>query len=128
MKSIRFDEGFKEYAINGDENRVIRVNPSDFAIIGRLEEVFAWSKEYRPDSSANGIGDADRAIREKIDYVFGDGIADTAFGRTNCASLANGRPIYQNFLEALMPVIKADIEAEKKKSDANIKKYTSQIK
>ena len=29
MESLKFDEGYKEYMINGDPDRVIRINPSD---------------------------------------------------------------------------------------------------
>ena len=41
MQSISFDEGYKEFAINGDENRVIRFNPKDFGILTRMEETFS---------------------------------------------------------------------------------------
>lgn len=37
MQSINFNSGnYKEYAINGDENRVIRINVSDVGIITRI--------------------------------------------------------------------------------------------
>ena len=29
MESFKFDEGYKEYMINDDPDRVIRINPSD---------------------------------------------------------------------------------------------------
>ena len=29
MESLKFDEGYKEYMINDDPDRVIRINPSD---------------------------------------------------------------------------------------------------
>lgn len=128
MKSICFDEGFREYAINGDENRVIRVNPSDFGIVKRLTAAQEAMKEVEIESTPEGIAEFDRFARDQLDQVFGEGTAEIVFGKTNCASMAGGKPIYQNFLEAFAPIIKADIEAEKKKSDENIKKYTSQVK
>ncbi len=128
MKSIRFDDGFHEYAINGDETRVIRVNPSDFGILARLKVAEESMKDIKIENTPEGIAEFDRLAREQIDKVFGEGTAQIVFGRTNCASMAGGKPIYINFLEAFAPIIKADVEAEKKKSDANIKKYTSQVK
>lgn len=128
MKSIRFDDGFREYAINGDETRVIRVNPSDFGILHRLSAVQDAMKDVKVENTPESIAEFDRLAREQLDKVFGEGVAEVVFGRVNCASMANGKPIYINFLEAIAPIIKADIEAEMKKSDANIKKYTSQIK
>lgn len=128
MQNIRFDDGFREYKINGDKSRVIRVNPSDFGIVSRLRAAQAALAELKPTDGPEGLAEIDRAVREQIDGVFGKGTSDAVFGGTNCASLAGGKPIYQNFLEAFMPIIEADIMAEKEKSDANIKKYTSQIK
>ena len=128
MKSIRFDEGFHEYAINGDESRVIRVNPSDFGIIERLTAAQNAMANVTIDNTPEGIAAFDKFAREQIDMVFGEGTSAVVFGRTHLASPANGKPLYVNFLEAFAPIIKADLEAECKKSDANIKKYTSQVK
>lgn len=128
MKSIRFDEGFHEYAINGDETRVIRVNPADLAIVKRLEAAKEAMKDAKIENTPEGMAEFDRMAREQIDMVFGEGTAETAFGRTNCASLAGGKPVYVNFLEAIAPIIEADIRAEMKKHDENVKKYTSQVK
>ena len=36
MQSIRFDDGYKEFMINDDPNRVIRFNPADYGIIERF--------------------------------------------------------------------------------------------
>ena len=128
MKNIRFDDGYHEYAINGDESRVIRVNPSDFGILARLNAAQNAMKGVTIENTPEGIAEFDRLAREQIDMVFGEGTAETVFGRINCASPAGGKPIYINFLEAFAPIIKADLEAEKKKSDANVKKYTSRVK
>ena len=38
MRSINFDDGFKSFCINGDENRVIRFNPGDLNMRVRVEE------------------------------------------------------------------------------------------
>ena len=36
MQSIRFDDGYKEFMINDDPDRVIRFNPADYGIIERF--------------------------------------------------------------------------------------------
>ena len=41
MQCISFDEGYKEFAINNDENRVIRFNPKDFGILTRMEDTLS---------------------------------------------------------------------------------------
>ncbi len=40
MESLKFDEGYKEYMINDDPDRVIRINPSDLNMWQQL----AWMK------------------------------------------------------------------------------------
>lgn len=39
MQSINFNTGYKEYAINGDDSKTIRVNISDLNIPARVDEV-----------------------------------------------------------------------------------------
>lgn len=128
MKNICFDDGYREYMINGDDKRILRVNPSDFGILQRISDAQTAIKSAEVENTPEGIAAFDKLAREQLDAVFGEGTAELVFGRTNCASMAGGKPIYFNFLEALAPIIKADVEAEKRKSDANIKKYTSQVK
>lgn len=127
MKKIVFDDGYREYAINGDETRVIRINPTDFGIVKRMKAAEEALAAMAIEHSEDGIEELDRVVREQLDSVFGEGTAQTVFGNVNCTSLAGGKTLYQNFLEAFSPIIKADIEAEKKKSDARVKKYTSQL-
>jgi len=38
MADIRFDDGFEEFTINGDPQRVIRINPKDVNILARFEK------------------------------------------------------------------------------------------
>lgn len=38
MQSLDFDDGLKRLAINGDENRIIVVNPTDVGILARYRE------------------------------------------------------------------------------------------
>ena len=37
MKSINFDEGYKNYAVNGDEKRIVRVRVTDINLLKRVE-------------------------------------------------------------------------------------------
>ena len=46
MRSINFDDGFKSFCINGDENRVIRFNPGDPNMRVRAEEAQKRIQEW----------------------------------------------------------------------------------
>lgn len=130
--NLNFDSGIKEYTINGDPSRVIRINPSDFGIIERAEKAKAALEKLSIDPGEEHYAEAvlsmDRAVREQIDAIFGEGTSQTAFGDVNCVSLAGGSPIFLNFLNAILPEVEKAISDERKKSDANIKKYTSRVK
>lgn len=127
MQSIKFNEGYKEYAINGDESRIIRINPSDFGIIKRMQDALKALEAINADNSPDGMAEADRIAREQIDNVFGDGTSEVVFGRTNCMSFAGGQPICANFIEAISPIIEADIKAEAAKSEERIAKYKASM-
>ena len=42
--------------------------------------------------------------------------------------MVDGKPVFQNFLDAVIPEIVKDTDKEYKKSQKNITKYTSQVK
>ncbi len=134
MQNLNFDNGLKTYMINDDENCFIQFNPTDFGFLERLEKtVDEISKIYenykinKDKSPISTMAECDKMIREKINYVFNGDITTAAFGKTNCLSLSNGNPIFQNFFSALIPIVKNDIIAESRKAQKNIDKYTSQI-
>ena len=61
-RSINFDEGYKEYEINGNPDRVIRVDTADYGLIERFagaekrlsEKMKAFEHiEINPDDSAD---------------------------------------------------------------------------
>lgn len=130
--NLNFESGIKEYTINGDPNRVIRINPTDFGIIDRAEKAKISLEKLHIDPGEEHMSEAliamDKAVREQIDLIFGNGTANTAFGEINCTSLAGGSPIFMNFLNAILPEIEKVVGEEKRKSDARIEKYTSQVK
>ncbi len=137
MQSINFNNGYKEYAINGDENCIVRFVPSDFGILDRInksipviENIHKKYSDLKNDTTeiSDMMVSCDKEIREQINYIFGNDVCTPAFGETNCLSPAGGNLLYQNFLDALLPILKKDITAEKEKTVKNIQKYTAQVK
>lgn len=49
MQSLNFEDGLKCLAINGDENRVIVVNPTDVGIVKRYKEKFPEIEKLSKD-------------------------------------------------------------------------------
>ena len=141
MESLNFDEGFKEFVINGDKNRVLRINPADIGIIDRMQESIdemkkeleKISKEIPMTAAGTAASENEqqvatvralnKLIRKQVDDVFYPGAAEVIFGRQNPLALSGGETIYEKFFKALQAVIKPNIEAEMKKAQKNIGKY-----
>lgn len=138
MQKLVFDRGYKEYQIGDDENAVIRINTADVGILAKLNEavknIEQIQKKYENAEKAEStdaiqlITECDKDIREQINYIFGSDVCTVAFGEINCLSLVGGKPIFENFLEVLIPVMQADFESAQKISDEKVGKYTSQVK
>lgn len=138
MKSLNFDTGVNEYLINGDESKVIRIDTTDFALFDRAKKaseiIDKLSNDYRnadvkTDEQANEIFvKADKDIREQINYIFGYDVSTVVFGITNCVSVTkSGHMLFENFLNAVIPVIKEDMQEAMKKQNERVNKYTSQV-
>ena len=135
MKNLSFNIGIKEYYINGDENKILRVNTSDFNLIERFEKSEAVLRKIADkfetiadDATSETLSQLDKDVKNQIDYIFGNNASDVIFGNVSCISLAGGQPIFINFLDVILPVIEKDIVEEQKKSEQKIRKYTSKVK
>ncbi len=139
MQSINFKSNVKKYSINEDENCVISVSTTDYAILDRIKKSIKnmekIADEYKNrtvnnDDEANEIFvSADEKIREQINYIFNSDVCTAAFGKTNCLSPCDdGSLLFENFVNAIVPVIKADITQAQEKQNKHVEKYTSQAK
>ena len=135
MNTLEFDDGLKHLAINGDENRIITINPTDIAVIKRynevipqLDELSEKYKEIPQEKTVEAISELDKKAREFIDYIIGSPVSETVFGTANCLSYAGGQTIFENFLTAYMNYMTPAIKSEYEKSKKRIEKYTKHIK
>lgn len=139
MQSLVFDIGCKEYDINGDSSRVIRVNTSDWNILRRVSDLkTAIAERVKKLGEENGdegfdalmsrLSEVEGEVREEVDRAFGSPVCDAAFGSLNCLSFAGGQPVVLNFLNALLPEMQKDLEAETEQAYRRIEKYTDAAK
>lgn len=117
MKSINFSGAYyKEYAINGDESRVIKVNVRDAGLMSRLktaeENLVKAAENVSEMPTVQSLEELDRVARESVDHMFGSGTSDIAFGDINCMSMnEEGEFICLAFINAIAPVLAEDISA-----------------
>jgi len=146
MQSIRFDDGFKEFMINDDPNKVIRFDPTDFAIIERFnvamknieksteqltDDISIDSKGEPVDeleSAAEAVSRVNKFIKEQIDYIFDSPVSDMVFGNKSPLAMVKGVPLFERFIVAAQAVIEKELKTEMKASEKRISKYTKQVK
>lgn len=145
MQNLIIDDGYKEYKINGDENRVIRFNPSDFSIIERINTAYEEINkatdidtdiELKPDGkpvselekAAEIVSGINTTIKKQIDYIFNSPVSDAVFGNQSPLSMVKGTPLYERFLNAVVPIIRQEVAKEQEASRKRIEKYTKQVK
>lgn len=144
-QSLNFEEGVKTFLINDDPDRKITISTSDYSLITRFNEaekaIKAKAKEYDKvklnadgsaavdtDEAVAAIKDLTEFIEGQINYIFNSDVAGVVFNGQSCLSTYKGVPLYERFLESVIPVIEKDLEAEVKASQKRINKYTTNSK
>lgn len=151
---LSFDDGYRNIEINGDPNKIIRINPTDINFLKRIAGYDETAKriqdkygdvdmnsisdlknmdESNPDfekfkTAAENIDKLENAMREMINEIFGYDISSIVFGTDSCLTPANGQPIFINFIESITAYIKQESAAESEKSQTKIAKYTDAAK
>lgn len=141
--NISFEEGYKEFTINNDPKRVLRVNVGDIGLIDRIEKSISEMKEKINeigDIAINENGDAENDLKEEaeavrkvnsimrksFDSIFYPGASNIVFGKQNPIALVRGVTVYERFLEAFSKTVKPLMEEEARKSDERVRKYKEQ--
>lgn len=135
MQSISFDEGYKEFAINNDENRVIRFNPKDFGILTRMEDTLSdfealekKLKDGNEEEFTNNLREAEKVVHEKIDSIFNANVHEIIFNHQSPISLVGGEFLFMRVIESLVPIVEKEVKYEMQKSEKRMSKYTEKYK
>ena len=86
MKSIKFDDGYETFTINGDPERAIRFSARDANILLRYEKAMDEMKEEcgrlseGEKENASTLEELNQFIFDRIDYIFNSDVSRVAFG------------------------------------------------
>ena len=148
LDNIVFDDGFKELKINGDENRIVRWNPSDLNFVDRFLEFEEWlsgdelakkvagiqgsdfTQDEDNDLNINGYTKGETTelglhINKMIDRTFGAGFTDAAFNGAHPMTPTASGFLFENFIEALYPIIVDSFERNTKAAEVYAKQSES---
>ncbi len=126
METLKFDEGYREYDVNGDKSRIIRfrVDPN---LKERIEKAMADIDKLREKygkMSGSDLYKAGVEFREIINAAFDSDICTPAFGNASpFALLKNGKALYEAFLEALLPALEKEFKAVQSEIRPEVQKY-----
>jgi hypothetical protein len=119
MKSISFDEGYREYKLNGDDSRVIRIQITDPNLYSRIEKGMEKAEsligKYKNTDSYEKLAQFDKEVKAILNEAFGTDICTPAFGSASVLTpTSDGSTLLiYAFFEAFMPALKEDIESMK---------------
>ena len=137
MAEIKFDTGLKTFDINGRCEATFA--PTDMAFIEKvyncLEEMDALQNKYKEiaDTSSNTeifriAREMDAEARGDINTIFGFDICSPLFGGMSLFTLADGLPVWVNFLLAIIDNLEGDFAEQKKRTNPRVAKYAAKYK
>lgn len=111
MKSINFKNSFREYAVNGDESKVIRIK-LDPDMSQKIQNALSEIEQFKGEINENNIAEAGRKFCGIINKAFGTDICTPAFDGENPFSVVeDGRFLFESFFDAFMPIFEADLKS-----------------
>lgn len=134
MADIRFDTGLKTFNVNGKFE--ITFAPTDLAFIEKvytaLDNMDKKQNKYKDVAEAATNAEVfdlaremDAEAREEINAVFGLDVCSPIFGNMSLFTVADGFPIWANFMLAIIDQFEGEFAEQKKKTNPRIQKYTA---
>lgn len=128
---LKIDRGLKSYEvkdIDGTLLGTLYVNPADIGIAARLEEarraIQQLADGLAADAGVDQIIEADKLIREQINYIFGSDASSVFFkGVSALALLPDGTMVFEKVLQAAVPIIEDAVGKAIKASQMRVQKH-----
>ena len=121
------------FRINGDSNAIIELNLSDLGIVDRLKVgIDKLQKEMSEiakipedkDNFSELMKQADTRMREYVDYIFDYPVSAVCAKNGTMYDPKNGKFRYETIIDALTNLYADNINAEYRKMESRMKKYT----
>lgn len=135
----------KPFRLDGDNSRIIRLNTSDLNIASRLEKTYPKLLELTRDASnkldevdnsdsdtksdtIKLLAEIDKQMRDLVDYVFDEKVADKAVPNGSMYDPFNGKFAFEYVIEKLAELYETNFSQEvslmQKRMNKHTEKYT----
>ena len=129
----------KRFRIDGDNDRILYLDTSDFSLLGRIEKTMPKLQELIKDAFSQRAkeedenDEADQALletidtkmRELLDYIFDSNVSAVCAPSGYMFDLFNGELRFEHILQTLTKLYEANIEREYRLLSRKISSYTS---
>lgn len=133
----------KEFTINDDPTKILRLNTSDLSMITRLEKLYPILKELAGNALAmfdaeesddvetfiaktsDSLIKIDTEMRRLIDELFDSNVSEMCAPEGTMYDPIEGKLRFEYIIEVLSQLYERDLKAEVEKTTAHISKYTS---
>ena len=147
--NIQVDDGLRRVPVlntYGEEIGVFSFRPTDFGIIQRYNKLVGeldhiveplehvsiaadgTADEDNDDAAAEALTEAENRLFAACDEMFGGNMSEAFFGKMHPFSPVGGEFYCEQALRAVGAFISAQFEAETKKVNARVSKYTGKYK
>ena len=121
----------KSFAIDGDEGRVIYLDPSDMGILSRLETfgnqiepTLSKLKDVSTEQLGSVIAEVDKELRDEINAVFDYDVCSVCVPSGTMVDVIEGKFKFEIVVNALADVYTNTISDEMKKVTARMAEHT----
>ena len=125
----------KVIRVEGDDNRLLRLNTSDLNILVRLKEVYPKMAELTKkaaekkldgdagmDEVADYIHDLDLEMRGFIDFIFDSDVSDVCVPDGTMFDMFNGQFRFEIIIEQLAKLYETNVSLEYRKMKSRVNK------
>lgn len=134
----------KEFTINGDPTKILRLNTSDLSMVTRLKNLYPKLKTLAEDAlhefdnvdesddvesfitkTSESLTKIDAEMRKLVDALFDANVSELCAPEGTMYDPINGKLRFEYIIETLSSLYERDLKAEVDKATAHISKHTS---
>ncbi len=134
MRELNFETGRVTYKVNGSAE--LTFNPGDIGFVEKLFNTFdklAKRQDNAEEENRHAEGaelfeiarKRNNEMRAEIDAIFEKPVCDSIFGKTNVFAIADGMPLWCNFLLAIIDEIDTTTAGIQQKTNERVQRYTA---